>query len=66
MFKIYDLLNAGVEYIPNPMAESTELDEDFVGRTCKLTRKVSPKQVVIKTLQKHFVAVATELESDSD
>ena len=41
----------------NPVAESTFMCEDFIGRVSRLSRRVSPKSQGLKTMYRYMVAV---------
>jgi len=41
----------------NPIAESVQMDEDHVGRTARLSRRVSPKLPAERTIDRYLVAV---------
>ncbi|CAE7231731.1 unnamed protein product [Symbiodinium sp. CCMP2592] len=49
----------------NPLAEATFMSEDFVGRTARLSRRVSTRAVAIKTLQRYLLFMQTALSKDS-
>ena len=44
-------------YTLNPAALSCSIDEDFVGRTAKISRQVSPRAICIRTLQRYLVHI---------
>lgn len=41
----------------NPAAHSCSLDEDFIGRTAAITRCVSPKIIVRRTLERYLAHI---------
>ena len=43
----------------NPLATGTQIDEDFVGRVCSMSRTVSGKRIHVRTLRKYALALAT-------
>ena len=45
------------EFILNPIVFSTACDEDFIGRYCALTRAVSPRQRILRSMQRYLSAV---------
>ena len=45
------------EFIENPIIYSTASDEDFIGRFCYLTRCVSPRQRILRSLQRYLTQV---------
>ncbi|CAE7318528.1 unnamed protein product [Symbiodinium sp. CCMP2592] len=49
----------------NPCAESTFMSEDFVGRTARISRRVSPRSVALKTLQRYLLFMKTALDKES-
>jgi hypothetical protein len=56
-------LQAGHAFIMNPLQHSTEMDEDFIGRISRLSRKVSPRLVMLRTIQRYLVALRLRLMS---
>ncbi|CAE7783426.1 unnamed protein product [Symbiodinium sp. CCMP2456] len=46
------------EIVENPMAEAVAVDEDFIGRYCALTRSVSPRLRVLRSLERYLTQVA--------
>ena len=51
----------------NPLAESVHVQEDYIGRPSRLSRRVCPKQVHMRTCQRSLVSVAESLKkSDND
>ncbi|CAE7383534.1 unnamed protein product [Symbiodinium sp. CCMP2456] len=49
----------------NPLAESTFMSEDFVGRAARLSRRVSPRAIAIKTLQRYALFMQTSLSKET-
>ena len=49
----------------NPCAESTFMSEDFVGRTARISRRVSPRSVALKTLQRYLLFMKTALDKET-
>ncbi|CAE7362808.1 hypothetical protein AK812_SmicGene15369 [Symbiodinium microadriaticum] len=49
----------------NPMAEATFMSEDFVGRTARISRRVSPRAVALKTLQRYNLHMKTALDKET-
>ena len=45
------------ECVENPIIYSTASDEDFIGRFCYLTRCVSPRQRILRSLQQYLTQV---------
>jgi hypothetical protein len=43
----------------NPLASSTQLDEDFIGRVAAHSRQVSGKTMHVRTLRKYMVALGS-------
>ena len=43
-------------YVLNPLALSTQADEDFIGRPSRLSRRVSPRLTILRTLQRSLLA----------
>ena len=48
----------------NPLSEATFMSEDFVGRTARISRRVSPRLVALKTLQRYDVWVKSLLDRE--
>ena len=58
----WELATCATPYIISPLAHAVQVDEDMVGRCSRLSRRVSPRQVVLRVLQRglrasyaHFV-----------
>lgn len=49
-------------YVWNPLVDSTPLDEDFVGHTARISRRVASKTVQLRTLQGWKCAVLVALK----
>ncbi|CAE7313361.1 unnamed protein product [Symbiodinium sp. CCMP2592] len=49
----------------NPFAEATFMSEDFVGRAARVSRRVSPRAVAVKTLQRYIFLMKAALEKDA-
>ena len=49
----------------NPLAEATFMSEDFVGKTARVSRRVSPRAVALKTLQRYIFFLKTSLDKDA-
>lgn len=47
-----ELAECQTEYILNPLAHSVQVDEDMVGRCSRVSRRVSPLQVVKRVLER--------------
>ena len=43
--------------VENPMAEAVAVDEDFIGRYCALTRSVSARQRILRSLERYLTQV---------
>ena len=50
---LYNMRKEAREDLPsiNPLSTSTQLDEDYVGRVCGLSRTVSGKKIHLRTLR---------------
>ena len=46
-----------VGFLENPIMFSTASDEDFIGRYCYLTRCVSPRQRILRSIQRYLTQV---------
>ena len=54
-------------WVVNCLAESVQLQEDFIGRPSRLSRRVSPKSLHLRCLQRYMMAAHHALlESDND
>ena len=38
----------------NPMIWGVQMDEDLIGRTCKISRRVSPRETVLRSFQRYM------------
>ena len=45
------------KFVLNPMAESCSVEEDVIGRFCYLTRHVSPRMRIIRSLERYLTQV---------
>ncbi|CAE7565453.1 unnamed protein product [Symbiodinium sp. CCMP2592] len=52
-------------YAVNPYSEATFMSEDFVGRTARLSRRVSARAVAIKTMQRYLLHMKTALDKEA-
>ncbi|CAE7369766.1 unnamed protein product [Symbiodinium sp. CCMP2456] len=50
--------------ILNPLSRATFQDEDYIGRVSRLSRRVSPKLLCLRTIQRYLVATRVELDKD--
>jgi hypothetical protein len=41
-------------FVLNPLSESCQMDEDFIGRTSRISRWVSPRLVALRTMQRYL------------
>jgi hypothetical protein len=55
VMEIHDALRRGAEYVLSPLCFSCEVNEDFIGRVCRITRGVSQRTVKLRTLQYYLV-----------
>ena len=44
-------------FLENPISMSTSSDEDFIGKVCELTRKVSPRQRIRRCYERYLTQV---------
>ena len=44
----------------NPLAHAVQIDEDFVGKVCKVSRQVHPLQAITRTLQRTLKAAKSQ------
>ena len=58
VFKLECQQQAGVISM-NPILESTQVDEDFVGRVAKFSREVSVRLIHLRTLKKYLLSLAS-------
>lgn len=47
----------------NPLMYGVQMDEDAVGRSCRITRHVSPQAAVERTLQRYLIGAYTQWEN---
>lgn len=48
----------------NPLAWGVQMDEDVIGRACKLSRRCSPRETVLRTLQRYLEAAHLAWEGE--
>ena len=53
--------SASAEWAINPLATANQMQEDFVGRPCRLSRRVHPCRLHLRVLQRTLVAAHMEL-----
>lgn len=56
------LQQRGVQNILNPLSYSTFQDEDFIGRVCRLSRRINPRLQGLRTIQRYLVTTRQELD----
>ena len=49
----------------NPIAEATFMSEDFVGHTARISRRVDPRAIARKVLQRYLCWIQTALDKDT-
>ena len=52
-------------FATNILDEATFVSEDFVGRTARLSRRVSTRAVAVKTIQRYLLHMKTALDKDA-
>lgn len=52
----HDALRSPNGFVLNPLAFSTQPEEDFIGRPSRVSRRVSPRMVVQRTIQRSLIA----------
>ena len=52
-------------WIPNPLGTSVQLDEDFIGRVARWSRRVGEQLVMKRTVQRYLVAAHLTLSESS-
>ena len=45
-----------MEWVPNPLIWATQPEEDYIGRPSRISRRVSPRLTVLRTLQRSLIA----------
>ena len=48
----------------NPLTRATFQDEDYIGRVSRLSRRVSPKLLCLRTIQRNLLATRVEMDAD--
>ncbi|CAE7029550.1 unnamed protein product [Symbiodinium sp. CCMP2592] len=48
----------------NPLSRATFQDEDLVGRVSRLSRRVSPRMLCLRTIQRYLLATRLEMDAD--
>ena len=56
-------LEGDVQNILNPLSYSTFQDEDFIGRVCRLSRRINPRLQGLRTIQRYLVTTRQELDN---
>lgn len=57
----------GTIWTINPLAESVQLQEDWIGRPSRLSRRVSPRQIHLRVCQRSLISVMQFLKrADAD
>ena len=46
------------DVVLNPMVFGVQMEEDLVGKSCRILRRVSPQVAVEKTLRRYLIAAA--------
>lgn len=64
LLRVYTEWEAG-ETAVNPCAEATFMSEDFVGHTARISRRVDPRAVANKVLQRYLLWMQTALNKDA-
>ena len=49
----------------NPIAEATFMSEDFVGHAARLSRRVDPRAIGLKLLQRYLCWIQTAFDKDA-
>lgn len=61
------LEEGGCGWAINPMSESVQVQEDFIGRPARLSRRVCPKRTHLRVLQRSLINTAKALkQADKD
>ena len=50
------------DFALNPLLYGVQMDEDAVGRSCRITRRVSPQAAVDRTLQRYLIGAYNQWE----
>ncbi len=45
------------DWVLNPLAESVQMDEDFIGRPSRISRRVNIRLAPLRTLQRYLIGV---------
>ncbi|OLQ14679.1 hypothetical protein AK812_SmicGene1179 [Symbiodinium microadriaticum] len=48
----------------NPLSRATFQDEDYIGRVSRLSRRISPRLLCLRTIQRYLIATRVELDKD--
>ena len=56
-----DLFRASGDWVRSPLATSVQLDEDFVGHSSRISRRVGNQLLMLRTLQRYLVALTLEV-----
>ena len=58
----WDLRSAQSDYVLNPLSVATQPEEDFIGYPSRLSRRVSQRKVIQRTLQRSLIAAHDKYE----
>ena len=66
--QLLDLLHQSrrCDWCPNLLLYGCQLEEDYVGRPSRLSRRVSPKTVPLRVLQRSFLALRSAWGDEAD
>ena len=53
------------QYVLNPLSLGVQMEEDTVGRVCRLVRRVSPKTAIRRSFQRYLVSVHAAWTAES-
>ena len=62
VFKLQKFIDAGCAHMINPLAESVELDEDWIGRVARLSKAVSPRLLERRSTERVLTASVHALD----
>ena len=65
-FRFLELWAQQVEWVENPLADSCQIDESFVGAISRFSRRVSPRMTILRTYDLYVTALRDRVHQGHD
>jgi hypothetical protein len=65
-FRFLELWAQQVESVENPLADSCQIDESFVGAISRFSRRVSPRMTILRTYDLYVTALRDRVHQGHD